>query len=136
MTESSPSSYGMTALVPRPFDEVADQTRQALADQGFGVITEIDFQATMKQKLDVEVGRQYIWGACSPQHAYKAMQADPAIGLLLPCNVVVREVEGGTLVEMINPQIMADLSTSAEMREVAETVTSQLRAALDDVADG
>lgn len=133
MSDSTPSQYALSALIQRPFDEVAEATRAALAGQGFGVLTEIDFQATMKNKLDVDIQPQVIWGACSPPHAHKAMQADPSIGLLLPCNVVIRSVAEGTVVEMINPQIMADLSSSDDMRKVADEVSSGLRAALDEV---
>lgn len=133
MSHSEENQYALTALIERPFDEVAAATREALSGQGFGVLTEIDFQSTMKNKLGVDVPRQLIWGACSPPHAHKAMQADPSIGLLLPCNVVIRSVDEGTVVEMINPQIMADLSTSDDMKEVAEAVSGGLRAALDNV---
>lgn len=133
MSESAPSQYALSALIDRPFDEVAEATRTALAGQGFGVLTEIDFQSTMKNKLGVDVPRQLIWGACSPPHAHRAMQADPSIGLLLPCNVVIRAADDGTVVEMINPQIMSDLSSSEDMRLVAAEVTSGLQAALDDV---
>ena len=133
MSESAPSQYALSALIDRPFDEVAEATRTALAGQGFGVLTEIDFQSTMKNKLGVDVPRQLIWGACSPPHAHRAMQADPSIGLLLPCNVVIRAADDGTVVEMINPQIMSDLSSNEDMRLVADEVTSGLQAALDDV---
>lgn len=133
MSESAPSQYALSALIDRPFDEVAEATRTALAGQGFGVLTEIDFQSTMKNKLGVDVPRQLIWGACSPPHAHRAMQADPSIGLLLPCNVVIRAADDGTVVEMINPQIMSDLSSNEDMRLVAAEVTSGLQAALDDV---
>lgn len=134
MSTSSTSAYAMSVEVDRPFDEVAESTRAALAEQGFGVLTEIDFQSTMKNKLDVDVNRQYIWGACSPRHAHRAMQADPSIGLLLPCNVVIRETDTGTMVEMINPQMMADLSESPEMLAVATEVSAQLGAALEAVS--
>lgn len=133
MNESTTSRYALSATIQRPFDEVAEATRAALADQGFGVLTEIDFQSTMKHKLGVEVDRQLIWGACSPSHAHRAMQADPSIGLLLPCNVVIRSTNGATVVEMINPQIMADLSSNEDMRDVAAEVNRGLRAALAEV---
>lgn len=133
MSPTEKSQYALSALIERPFDEVAAATREALAGQGFGVLTEIDFQGTMKNKLGVDVARQLIWGACSPPHAHKAMQADPSIGLLLPCNVVIRSVTEGTVVEMINPQIMAELSDSDAMRQVADEVSSGLQAALDQV---
>ena len=129
------NGYSMSAVIQRPFDEVAAITRQALAAEGFGILTEIDFQSTMKNKLGVDVERQLIWGACSPPHAHKAMQADPSIGLLLPCNVVIRSVDDGTVVEMINPQIMSQLSDSPQMHEVAEAVSERLRSALNAVVD-
>jgi len=126
-------SYGMTKTVSRPFTDVVADVRTALADQGFGVITEIDMQATLKKKIDVDIADQVILGACSPSHAYKALQADPSIGLLLPCNVTVRSEGDSTVIEMINPQTMVDLSASPEMAAVADDVGNKLRLALDAI---
>ena len=100
-------SYGMSTTVDRPFDEVLADVRGALAAQGFGIITEIDIKKTLHTKIGADVDEQVILGACSPNHAYRALQAEPSIGLLLPCNVVVRATDEGTVVDMINPQMMA-----------------------------
>ena len=103
-------AYGMSTTVDRPFDSVVTEVRSALAQQGFGVITEIDMQATLRNKLGEEIGSHVILGACSPSHAFRALQAEPGIGLLLPCNVVVRADESGTVVEVINPEMLVDLT--------------------------
>jgi uncharacterized protein (DUF302 family) len=127
-------SYGLTKTMNRPFADVVEDVRAALADQGFGVITEIDMKATLKKKLDVDVEEQVILGACSPSHAYRALQADASIGLLLPCNVTVRQEGTTTVVEMINPQTMVDLSDAPDMAAVADEVGEKLRAAMSAIA--
>ncbi len=129
-------AYGMSTTVDRPFDSVVTEVRSALAQQGFGVITEIDMQATLRNKLGEEIGSHVILGACSPSHAFRALQAEPGIGLLLPCNVVVRADESGTVVEVINPEMLVDLTANAEMTTVADEVTASLKAVLDNVAAG
>ncbi|MGB2738132.1 MAG: DUF302 domain-containing protein [Candidatus Nanopelagicales bacterium] len=129
-------AYGMSTTVDRPFDSVVTEVRSALAQQGFGVITEIDMQATLLNKLGEEIGSHVILGACSPSHAFRALQAEPGIGLLLPCNVVVRADESGTVVEVINPEMLVDLTANAEMTTVADEVTASLKAVLDNVAAG
>lgn len=126
--------YGLTATVERPFDEVVAEVKEALAQQGFGVLTEIDIKATLKKKLDVDVDEQVILGACNPTFAYEALQMEPSIGLLLPCNVVVRSGAGATTVEMIDPQTMVDLTGNPRMPEVATQVRALLAAALAEVS--
>lgn len=126
-------SYGLTKTITRPFADVVADVRLALAEQGFGVITEIDMKATLKNKIDVDIDDQVILGACSPSHAYRALQADQSVGLLLPCNVTVRAQGEETVIEMINPQTMVDLSDSPDMAAVADEVGSKLRAALDSL---
>ena len=126
--------YGLTTTLDRPFDVVVQEVKDALAEQGFGVLTEIDIKATLKKKLDVDVPDQVILGACNPNYAYQALQAEPSIGLLLPCNVVVRTEGSGTTVEMINPQTMVDVTANPQMTAVADQVTSLLQAALDKVS--
>lgn len=127
-------SYGITKTVNRPFADVVADVRSSLAEQGFGVLTEIDITATLKKKLDVDVPNQIILGACSPSHAHRALQADASIALLLPCNVVVRSAGASTIVEAIDPQTMVELSSAPEMKDVADEVGAKLRAALDAVA--
>ncbi len=126
-------AYGMTTSVDRPFSEVVAEVREALAAQGFGVLTEIDIKTTLKNKIDVDVEDQVILGACSPRHAHRALQADPSIGLLLPCNVVIRSEGATTHVEAINPQMMVELSDASEMKAVADEVSVKLQAALDSL---
>jgi len=128
------TSYGLSATIDRDFDSTVADVKKALSDQGFGIITEIDMQATLKAKIDVDIEPQVILGACNPGFAHQALLAEPAIGLLLPCNVVVRSSAGSTVVEMINPQTMVDLTGSPAMAAVAGEVTERLSAALAAVA--
>ncbi|MFE3171651.1 DUF302 domain-containing protein [Amycolatopsis sp. NPDC059090] len=112
------------------FDDVMAKTRTALAGAGFGVLTEIDVRATMREKLDERMERYTILGACNPPLAHRALTATREIGLLLPCNVVVRENEaGGTIVEAINPAMMAEVATG--VAEVAAEAAERLESALD-----
>ena len=100
-------SYALTATVHQAFAPSLAAAREALAEQGFGVLTEIDIRATLKAKLDVDVPPQVILGACRPPLAHAALQAEPSVGLLLPCNVVVRAVDDDTtLVEALDPAVM------------------------------
>lgn len=126
--------YALSTTVDNGFYETLAATREALAGQGFGVLTEIDMSATLKKKLDVDVPPYVILGACNPPSAYEALQAEPSIGLLLPCNVVVRAVDAGTtIVEAIDPQTMHVLTGNAEMQPVADRIGSMLEAALADL---
>lgn len=114
------------------FDEVMAKTRAALAGAGFGVLTEIDVQATMREKLDERMERYTILGACNPPLAHRALAATREIGLLLPCNVVVRE--NGTedmIVEAVNPAVMAQVAPEAGVAEVAAEAAERLESALD-----
>lgn len=123
------SSYTLSTTVPLPYDDAVAATRTALADQGFGVLTEIDIAATLKAKLDVDVPRQVILGACRPPLAYAAIQADPSVAAMLPCNVVVRSVDDDTcLVEAFDPAVMAQLVPGLE--QVAAEAGRRLTAAL------
>ncbi len=124
-------SYGITTTVDAPFDRTVGAVRDALADQGFGVLTEIDVAATLKQKLDVDLPAQIILGACNPPLAHRALLAEESIGLLLPCNVVVRDAGSGrTTVEALDPQTMVGVTGNERLREVADDAAGRLRAAL------
>ena len=122
--------YGMSRTIKRPFDEVNADVRTALSEQGFGILSEIDVQATLLNKLGVEIDSQLILGACNPKFAHRSLQAEPSIGLLLPCNVVIRKTDEGTVVEMINPEMMVQITDNPEMKEIADEVTGLLSAAL------
>jgi len=127
-------SYALTATVNRSFTDTLAATRQALADQGFGVLTEIDIKSTLKAKLDADVDPQVILGACRPPLAHAALQAEPSIGLLLPCNVVVRYLEpDSTLVEAMDPSIMVQLTDNAALAPIAAEAGQLLSAALDSL---
>ena len=129
-------SYALTATLDRPFGAAVDQVRAALAEQGFGVLTEIDLQATLRAKLGVGVPQHVILGACNPPLALAALQAEPSIGLLLPCNVVVRSAaDGTTIVEAVDPQTMVALTGNAALHIVADEATRRLTAALADLTD-
>ena len=123
-------NYGMSRTINRPFDEVNAEVRVVLAEQGFGIVSEIDMQATLRNKIGVEIEPQLILGACNPKFAHRALQAEPSIGLLLPCNVVIRTTAAGTVVEMINPQMMAEITEGPGMKQIADEVTELLSQAL------
>jgi len=126
--------YALSTTVNRPFDETLAATREALAAQGFGVLTEIDMAGTLKKKLDVDIPPHVILGACNPPNAYKAVQAEPSIGVLLPCNVVVRSAGEQTIVEAIDPATMHELTGNAAMKDVAVTIGGMLQAVLDSLS--
>lgn len=124
-------AYGITATVARPFDETLVAVRAALAAQGFGILTEIDIAATLKEKLDVDVPPQRILGACNPPLAHRALEAEQSIGLLLPCNVTVRAgVDGGSIVEALDPDVMVRLTGNDALEPIARDAAERLRAAL------
>jgi len=126
------TTYALSATFEQPFEEVLTATRNALAEQGFGVLTEIDIKATLKAKLDVDVEPQVILGACRPPLAYAALQAEPSIGLLLPCNVVVRALAPTTtLVEALNPDVMVEVTGNDALTGIARDATIRLEAALE-----
>jgi len=125
------SDYGIAVTLPLDFAVAVERTRAALAEQGFGVLTEIDVAATMKAKLDADLPPYLILGACNPPLAHRAITTEASIGLLLPCNVVVRALEDGqTLVEAMDPQVMAKVTDAPELAEVAAEAEARLRAAL------
>jgi len=126
--------YTLSTTLERPFDRALGEVREALAGQGFGVLTEIDLKATLKAKLDVDVAPQVILGACRPQLAHQALGIDPAIATVLPCNVVVRSVgDATTVVEAFDPDAMTRLAGDA-LVDVAADARRRLTAALDQLA--
>jgi len=123
-------TYALGTTVAAPYDQTVEAVRAALGENGFGVLTEIDIKATLKEKLDVDVPAQVILGACRPPLAHEALQAEPSIGLLLPCNVVVRETADGTVVEAVDPETMVSLTGNDALQQVADDAKQRLEKAL------
>lgn len=129
-------TYVRSITLDLPYGDAVTRTREALADQGFGVLTEIDVQATLKDKLGREMESYVILGACNPELAHRALEIDREIGALLPCTVVVREQEGGCVVQILDPQIMATLPGRDELRPVADEASRRMDAVLAALGQG
>ena len=133
-------SGSRTVELDIPQGQAVQAVTAALAQQGFGVLTTIDVRATLKAKLDVDVEDYVILGACNPPLAHRALSEDPEIGLLLPCNVTVRQASGHTVVQAVDPAQLLSLTTapdthgSPELGAVARDASTRLSAALDALA--
>lgn len=125
---------GISTRLTTEFDDAIAKTRAALQEQGFGVLTEIDMQATLKAKVGAEMEQYVILGACNPQLAHRAVGVDRQIGLLLPCNVVVRTDGDGVIVEAMNPALMVAVTEEPGLEDVAAEATTRLQAAIDALA--
>ncbi|GAB3201567.1 DUF302 domain-containing protein [Nocardioides hungaricus] len=124
-------NFTLATVLDAPFPEALKATREALAANGFGIITEIDLAATLKDKLDVDLPPQVILGACRPQLAYQAIQASPAIAAVLPCNVVVRaQGASATVVEAFDPSAMTRIADDAALDAVVADARERLVATL------
>ncbi|HXV06457.1 MAG TPA: DUF302 domain-containing protein [Burkholderiales bacterium] len=121
-------AYGFGKQVKMSFDQAVQRVTQALAGEGFGVLTEIDVAATLKKKLDKTIPPYKILGACNPNYASKALEAEPQIGLLLPCNVVVRQDAAGTVhVEFMDPHAVLELVRRPEVDALGSEVRAKLQ---------
>jgi uncharacterized protein (DUF302 family) len=133
-------SYGMSVTVQSPFEQTVAHVKEALKTEGFGVLTEIDVQRTLWEKLGVHMERYLILGACNPPLAHQALQVEPQIGLLLPCNVVIRETTEGCLIEVIDPEAMRGLVGNTHVAAVAHEAKERLQRVIagfgDQTADG
>jgi uncharacterized protein (DUF302 family) len=129
-------SYGFGATVPLPYADAVRRTREALAGEGFGVLTEIDVSETLRQKLDVEFQKYVILGACNPALAHRALSAEIDLGLLLPCNVVVREAaDDSSVVSIMDPEAALSLAQRPEIAPIAAEVKTRLRRVLQAITD-
>ncbi len=128
------AEFTMSATVRAPYDDAVARVRDALAEAGFGVLTEIDLKATLKAKLDVDVPPKVILGACRPQLAHQALGIDPRVAALLPCNVVVSaDGDDASLVEIMDPHIMPEFTGTAALSGVAADARERLSRVLDGV---
>ena len=128
--------YGMSLTTRLPYERALERTRAALAAEGFGVLSEIDVRTTLKKKLDIDFPPYVILGACNPPLAHRALSAEPNIGLLLPCNVIVRAGDDpdSAVVAAIDPEVSLSRVGNADLAPVAAEVKARLRRVLDAVA--
>ncbi len=128
------SMVALEAESALPFGDAVAAARKALAERGFGVLTEIDIQATLRKKLDVEMEPYVILGACHPPSAYKAIGAAPSVGVFLPCNVTLSVEDGKTMVRAMNPQPVMEMLDNTELAEVGREVRASLLEVVETVS--
>ena len=121
------TSYGFGTTLPVPYEEAIPRVKEALKAEGFGVLTEIDVRQTLREKLGAEMEPYIILGACNPSLAHRALEQEPDIGLLLPCNIVVRTEGQGSRVEVADPQVMLGIVGNKELNAVAEEAQKRLQ---------
>ncbi|MDO5739312.1 MAG: DUF302 domain-containing protein [Ornithinimicrobium sp.] len=132
---STAMEHAITVTTDLSFDAALQATRERLADEGFGILSEIDLAATLKAKIGADMPPQVILGACRPPLAYAAVLAEPSIGVFLPCNVVVRVDDAGrTVVEAMNPDFMTQIASGETLAEVAKDAKERITRALDAIA--
>jgi uncharacterized protein (DUF302 family) len=120
-------TYGFRTKLDVPYEQAVERVIDALKVEGFGVLTEIDVQRTLKQKLDAEFRQYIILGACNPDLAHRALHEELEIGLLLPCNVVVYEEDGGSVVLIIDPVLMMDVTENPDLEPIAQDARARLQ---------
>ncbi len=125
------TAYGITRTVSMSYDEAVARLRELLKEEGFGVLTEIDVKRTLKEKLDKDIDPYVILGACNPKLASRALEIEPDIGLLLPCNVIVSQRGDGTHVGVVNPQSMVEFTSNAALAEVSRDADERLRRVIE-----
>lgn len=127
------TEFTLSRSVDQSYESTLAKVRERLAEEGFGVLTEIDLAATLKKKLDVDIPPQVILGACRPQLAEQAVKADPRIAAMLPCNVVVADEGASTRVEIFDPKFMTSFSDAPELTDVAQDARQRLQSMLDNL---
>jgi uncharacterized protein (DUF302 family) len=132
--ETEQTSYAFRKVVPLEFDAAIQKTKSVLKKEGFGVLTEIDVKKTLKKKLNVDISPYIILGACNPPNAYKSIQAEPEIGLMLPCNVIVYVNEDGkTVVAAIDPLASMMAIKNPKLSKVAALVQAKLKRVINNI---
>ena len=126
-------NYGISKTVSHSYEQAVDRVTEELKKEGFGVLTTIDVQETLKKKLGVDFTRYVILGACNPPLAHKALLAEEQIGLLLPCNVIVYETKGATVVAAFDPMMMVTVLENEAMRPIADEVRKKLERVISAV---
>lgn len=124
-------NYERSITVDLPYAEAVSRVREALAEQGFGVLTEIDVKATLQEKRGIEMEDYVILGACNPDLAHQALELDRSIGVLLPCNVVISTVASGSKVQILDPQVLASVTERDDIQPIADEASRRLSAVLD-----
>lgn len=127
-------TYAKTITLEVPYDEAVPRVKEAFKAQGFGTLTEIDVQATLKEKLGEDMEPYVILGACNPQLAHRALEIEREVGLLLPCNVVVRADGQRSIVQALDPRVIADVPGNAALQPVAEEAGQRIDAALAELS--
>lgn len=129
-------SYYFSTIVKGSFDTIVDKTTELLKQEGFGILTQIDIQETLKKKLDVNFNRYKILGACNAPFAYKALQTENKVGTMLPCNVIVQELEDRTIeVAAVNPMESMQAINNPALEAVAKEVTEKLKTVIKNLKD-
>ncbi|MGB0757345.1 MAG: DUF302 domain-containing protein [Patescibacteria group bacterium] len=127
------SNYGYSKRLQVSFDEAVERAVTALKEQGFGILTDIDVKETLKKKLDVDFKQYRILGACNPPQAYKALQLEEELGLLLPCNVIVYEKDSDVIVSALKPSVAFTIVENTQLESVASEVEQILKQVIDNV---
>ena len=120
-------NYGFSKNLEMPYEQAVEKVSEELKKEGFGVLTSIDVKETLKKKIDVDFKKYIILGACNPPLAYKALQSEEQLGLLLPCNVIVYENNGGSTVSFFDPMVMTQLIENEKLKTVAEEVQTKMK---------
>ena len=129
------TDYGFRRTLTIPYEAAIEKATAALKTEGFGVLTEIDVKATLKQKLDTDFRRYVILGACNPNLAHQALQKELEIGLLLPCNVIVYETgEGQSIISIVDPMTMLSVAAGADLQEIAAEAKARLTRVIENLA--
>ncbi|MCX6136331.1 MAG: DUF302 domain-containing protein [Ignavibacteriales bacterium] len=126
-------TYGISKTTSLSFTAAIEKTTEELRKEGFGILTTIDVRETMKKKLDVEFGNYTILGACNPPFAFRALQAEERVGLLLPCNVIVYEKNGSTIVSMFDPMTISAVTENPDLLSIAQEIKQKLTRVLQAV---